>query len=173
MSFPAELPLPPELKYKRNISPLHSNHSLIPDNRTKKSQLQKPTIYKSSKMSEIHVCAIVTPAAGKESRVKEVLAGLGENVKKHETAVVCVAYSSINLITNDTGRPNTKSSSNTTARAAPTSSLWKNFVRLHCPPWNHMLDKENMLMLDCDNQMQTRLRMTDTSRRIISLPLAR
>jgi hypothetical protein len=39
--------------------------------------------------SEIHVVAIITPAEGKESRVKELLIDLGNKVKQHEKEVVC------------------------------------------------------------------------------------
>ncbi|KUJ14981.1 uncharacterized protein LY89DRAFT_589396 [Mollisia scopiformis] len=37
--------------------------------------------------SEVHVVAIITPAPGKETRVRELLSGLADNVKKHETDV--------------------------------------------------------------------------------------
>jgi hypothetical protein len=39
--------------------------------------------------SEIHIVAIITPAEGKESRVKELLIDLGNKVKQHEKEVVC------------------------------------------------------------------------------------
>ncbi|CZR70292.1 uncharacterized protein PAC_20194 [Phialocephala subalpina] len=37
--------------------------------------------------SEVHVVAIITPAPGKEARVRELLSGLADNVKKHESDV--------------------------------------------------------------------------------------
>ena len=40
--------------------------------------------------SEIHVVAIITPAEGKESRVRELLIDLGNKVKQHENEVVCL-----------------------------------------------------------------------------------
>ena len=39
--------------------------------------------------SEIHIVAIITPAEGKESRVKELLLDLGNKVKQNENEVVC------------------------------------------------------------------------------------
>jgi hypothetical protein len=39
--------------------------------------------------SEIHIVALITPAEGKESRVRELLIDLGNKVKQHETDVVC------------------------------------------------------------------------------------
>ncbi|KAF4618139.1 hypothetical protein G7Y89_g14969 [Cudoniella acicularis] len=36
---------------------------------------------------EVHICAIITPAKGKESRVKELLADLAGKVEKHEKDV--------------------------------------------------------------------------------------
>ncbi|TVY82265.1 hypothetical protein LSUE1_G005979 [Lachnellula suecica] len=38
-------------------------------------------------MSEVHVCAILTPAAGKESRLREMLSDLTVKVKQHESDV--------------------------------------------------------------------------------------
>ncbi len=38
--------------------------------------------------SELHIVALITPAEGKESRVKELLLDLGNKVKQHETDVV-------------------------------------------------------------------------------------
>ncbi|KAE8446730.1 hypothetical protein EG329_011635 [Mollisiaceae sp. DMI_Dod_QoI] len=35
--------------------------------------------------SEVHVVAFITPAPGREARVRELLKGLADNVQKHET----------------------------------------------------------------------------------------
>jgi hypothetical protein len=79
--------------------------------------------------SEIHIVAIITPAEGKESRVRELLIDLGNNVKQHEKDVVCSPFPSslpsfsLQFYTKNHNRsPNTKSSSNTTAKDKMSSS---------------------------------------------------
>lgn len=75
--------------------------------------------------SEVHVVAIITPAPGKESRVRELLIELGNNVKQHEKDVVCrpapfpIPSHKIPLIASS---QNTKSLSNTTAKDKMSSS---------------------------------------------------